>query len=347
MADTLARSERDLGGPAYDESPEWAQSPSVSPLPVDVPPIPHGTRGYMSSRPLDSPANYHVAPQEGMLGDEATDFDIYRGGRLSPTPIHVSAPQPPDIDEQSLASSSSSSSLNVGRRLGALATVVEAAITRWARTHSSASSSSSSSSSSNSSDSATTRTHVTRPRKGRRYSSFATVHNAAYERAILARKKAREEFRVSPREFTLLLPMELVPGLSHLSPASESGPRSAETRRQAKERRIIKTTSMPLILAQLDSALKKSAKWRRTQERTAILDASLTSTACKGKSKKVNATGEASAAPRPPSTLPRAAEVPTTEKGWWLDVASPSWDDLRAIGKVNLFDFGLQEGGKD
>ncbi|KAI5121265.1 hypothetical protein M0805_002310 [Coniferiporia weirii] len=302
-------------------------------LPLSVDSQTQGIGAYTSNLPFDSQTELRTttAPHEdSKLEDEAADFDIYRGGRLSPSP------DPPDIDELSIAPSSSSSSSNTGRRFGALAAVVEAAITRWARAHSSASSSTSSSSSSSSYSGLTTsRTHATRHRKSRRYSSAASLHNAAHERAILARKRAREEFRVTPRELTLLLPSELVLGPASLQ-TSEGGPHAAETREQAKERRIIRTTSMPLILGQLDSALKKSAKWKRTQERSAIPDVSSMSMISKGKGKKGKSFGETSVSSQAlsSSALSRITETPTTEKGWWLDVASPSWDDLRSIGRI-------------
>ncbi|KAL5535391.1 hypothetical protein ACEPAF_3485 [Sanghuangporus sanghuang] len=238
---------------------------------------------------------------------DPSDSDIYRGEQ------HPSV-VPPAEDAASVASSSSSSSsssstsLNVGRRLGALASVVEAAISRWARTHSSSSSTTSSSSSS--SVSSTTRTHTTRKPRGRRYSNSASVHNAAHERAFLALKRAQEEFRVVPREFTLLLP-------SNSDPDQDQDATSTMLSDEEKERRIFRTASLPLILSRLDSALKKSARAKRT--------------ANKGKGKGTTSRQAASKNATLPASHARGSMFP---KCWWLDVASPTWDDLRSIGKL-------------
>lgn len=266
------------------------------------------------------------------------DTDIYRGEPPSES-------RETDHDQRSVAhsssgstsssssSSSSDSSINVGRRLGALASVVEAAISRWARTHSSASSTTSSSSSSTTSSvSSNNRTVTTRRRRGRRYSSTASIHNAVHERAILARKRAQEEFRVAPREFQLFLPPEYGPSQSRQAGGTRVVP-SGVSEEQAKERRIIRTLSLPLILARLDSALKKSAKARRHFERTAASTIPSLSNSTKGKGRglpqpdKLNSGSNSSLVSKTMTTLPH-------EKSWWLDVASPTWDDLRSIGKL-------------
>ncbi|KAL5519085.1 hypothetical protein ACEPAH_768 [Sanghuangporus vaninii] len=236
-------------------------------------------------------------------GLDPSDSDIYRGEQ------HPSVvPAAEDAASVASSSSSSSSSLNVGRRLGALASVVEAAISRWARTHSSASSTTSSSSSS--SVSSTTRTHTTRKPRGRRYSNSASVHNAAHERAFLALKRAQEEFRVVPREFTLLLP-------SNSDPDQDQDATSTMLSDEEKERRILRTASLPFILSRLDSALKKSARAKRT--------------ANKGKGKGTTSRQVASKNATLPASHARGNMSP---KCWWLDVASPTWDDLRSIGKL-------------
>ncbi|KAH8120176.1 hypothetical protein DFH11DRAFT_1558780 [Phellopilus nigrolimitatus] len=328
MADVLADSTSESS--RHEEGRDAGhRSTSSAPFTVE-PPVAHADMTILSHLPVSRQQGFNVdgAPLE----DEPSDSDIYRGEPRSSIPrIRIQ-----DVGEESVASSSSSStsssSLNVGRRLGALATSVEAAITRWARIHSSSSSKSSSSSSS--SASTTTRTHVARRRRSRRHSSSASVYNMVHERAILARKRAREEFRAIPREFTLLLPSEFVAGRTHPSHFPKRESQSAEARVQANERRIIRTTSMPLIVAQLDSALKKSAKWRRTREKTA--DIPLASVINKGKGRKPKASGDALNISQAlaASTSSKCTDVHTAEKGWWLDIASPTWDDLRSIGKL-------------
>ena len=32
----------------------------------------------------------------------------------------------------------------------------------------------------------------------------------------------------------------------------------------------------------------------------------------------------------------RGSETAAAGQGWWLDVASPSWDDMRSIGQVSM-----------
>jgi magnesium transporter len=167
--------------------------------------------------------------------------DIYRGRTPSPT-------RPLSPDEE-VSSRSSLSDSTAGRgRLGALAAVVDRAITRWARRNTSDSSSSSSESSESS---AVTRSRV---RLRKRRPSIGTLHTVQSERNIAARIKwiqAREEQRQIPREFTLYLPPSFAAG----RPPHER-----------MMRRITRTTSLSLILAQLDSTLKTNHKPRRAQE---------------------------------------------------------------------------------
>lgn len=47
----------------------------------------------------------------------------------------------------------------------------------------------------------------------------------------------------------------------------------------------------------------------------------------------------------PPTPIPiEVGEGSRAPKAWWLDVSSPTWEDMRAIGKVNnlnyICDFG-------
>ena len=98
--------------------------------------------------------------------EEEADVDIYRGEAIDPFP-QAKIRYSEDPDRYTVASSASSSSLNVGRRLGGLANVVEAAISRWAKLHSSASSITTSTSSSTESKSLSKR----RPRARRRMST--------------------------------------------------------------------------------------------------------------------------------------------------------------------------------
>lgn len=261
--------------------------------------------------------------------------DIYRG---APTTFALDGAD--DISENSSSSSSS-----IGP-LGALAAAVELAITRWAKIHSDGSSTTSSSSSS--SGSTTKRTSVTRRRKSRRYSASASLFNIRHERAFYVRKKAREECKLVSREFTLLLPFEASDTLDKSQTSSGMHPNAIDN---LVQQRVVKTTSMSLVLSHLDSALRKSAKLRRNQERSThssdlsdyFHDRSHTPSSKgtgKGKIKKSDGSLDERAGTTQPRSFARpsrSTDLQSYRKTWWLDVASPTWDDMRSIGKVNNY----------
>ncbi|TDL28630.1 hypothetical protein BD410DRAFT_893604 [Rickenella mellea] len=271
-----------------------------------------------------SPPSLRSIPADS---DDDTDSDIYRGER---------PPSPESHTSLSSSSSSSSSSQNyVGRRLGALATVVELAITRWARGN--ASSSSSSDTSSVPSKTTTTRTQT---RLRRRPSSTATVHNAQSEKIIRARQKARLEFRLIPREFVLLLPPSLCP--CPPGTPQESG----------LQQRLTRTSSLPLIISHLEHSLKRSARPRIDQAYSSTNNADLPhhdymvpvlppELSIKGKEKKgkrkdiIGAAAEGKSSGIPGTSEHRSGPtVARPEQTWWLDVSNPTWEDLRSIGKT-------------
>lgn len=259
-------------------------------------------------------------------GLEDDDEDIYRGER-PPSLRTFTGQREPDADASSIATSSSSSSsssssnssLNIGRKLGGLAAVVEQAISRWARKHSSASSVSSGSSST-SSASSTPRTVTTRRRRRRRNSSTLSLKSAEHERVLLARKRARARLRVSPREFVLLEP----PHLAQMHQVAGNDVLE----------RTIRTTSMPLVLSHLEDALKKSSKPHRVPPN--VIGATSngeTATHSKKKGKAVD-TGVTSDVPNPLPSGQRKSGVRERRQSWWLDVSSPTWNDMRELGKV-------------
>ncbi|KAH7925205.1 hypothetical protein BV22DRAFT_1195365 [Leucogyrophana mollusca] len=278
------------------------------------------------------------------------DGDIYRGE----APVLPRSPSPESIVSASSSSSSSSSSGSfiTGGRIGALAAVVEHAITRWARRNSSASSSSSNSTRSTSSlrSSVFTLSRPRQARRRRRRSSSANLHSAASERDIAARLRARQESRQIPREFTLYLPPSLCPDSAQLSALPSTQPNEY----------ISHSSSLPLILSELETALRKPSRARRNREKSrqqttsssgsaqhqdSLLPESLRApsrpasftdldgfrAARKGKQKEI---------PHPIPEVPKMSifgathEVRRAPKAWWLDVASPSWDDMRSIGKL-------------
>ncbi|KAF9229240.1 hypothetical protein BS17DRAFT_771220 [Gyrodon lividus] len=269
---------------------------------------------------------------------EEIDDDIYRGDcpPPSPRPAHVrSIPSPP-----SQSSSSSSGSLITG--IGALAAVVENAISRWARRNSSASSSSTSSlslSSKSHRSSVFTRSRHNRRRKQKL--SSVTLQSLASERDIVARIRARQEPRRVPREFTLYLPPELNFGGLGLS---NSGPRYLTEH-------VYRSSLLPHVLNELESCLKRSSKLRKNKEKARALSVyqdyalpdsirapsrapsftDLTALGPSRKGKQKESTGVRlviSPVPGIPLDLRRAP------KAWWLNVANPTWDDMRSIGKL-------------
>lgn len=266
-------------------------------------------------------------------GDGASD--IYRGvnKREQRMPLDTAD------DISSTTSSSSSSSLNVVRRLGALAAVVEHAISRWARAQSDSVSSSSSSTSSTSSSS--TRSALTSRRFGRRRrdtrASTISLQTTLTEQAIIARKKAREETRFVPRQFILLIPPSLIsPGVR----AKSHGDKGANN---PHIERITNSSSLQEVTQLLESVLRSSARARKTQARFPepsssswrIAGPSPQQRNGKGKSKGVDAlVRENIPHTRTPPAGVSLADTVTANKGWWLDVASPTWEDMRTLGKV-------------
>lgn len=296
---------------------------------------------------MASPHDLSDTPEEP---EQEIDNDIYRGdGGPSQT-----ATRPPDVQSVSSSSSSSfsSSSGSFTTGIGALAAVVENAISRWARRNSSGSSSSSSTSSLSSHShrsSVCTRSRHHSRRKHR--PSSVNFQSAASERGITARIRAKQESRQVLREFTLYLPPELSFDSLRLTNSNSDYPTE----------NVHRSTSLPHVLNQLESALKKSSKLCRNKEKArqsatllsppsvsvyqdymlpdsirapsrpaSFTDLTALRPSRKGKQK------ESSSGVRTPTSLlssapPNARRAP---KAWWLDVANPTWDDMRAIGKV-------------
>lgn len=254
--------------------------------------------------------------------------------------ITISQLPPRPESSASGSSSSSSSGYSVSGRLGALAAVVENAITRWARRNSSSSSlNSSSSSSSSASRSASVQTKSTRKRRRRPTAD----HNARSERDILARMRARQETRRIPRGFSLYVPSQLRP--SRMS-TSISDPVL-----HYDEQGVLRTHLLPAVLSRVHHALRLSEKLRQPERvvqkvnRTTTIDpdirpmtTSLPVTqgkAGKGKHR------DPSRAPREHAPRPIPEDPVGSEKGsrpsWWLDVSSPTYADMKALGKVQFF----------
>ncbi|KAG5647950.1 hypothetical protein DXG03_006984 [Asterophora parasitica] len=234
--------------------------------------------------------------------DDDDEEDIYRG-----PPVRARSVSPSTI------STVSSQSL-FGGRLGAIAAVVDLAISRWARGNSSGSSTSSSSSSSSSSVSS--RSQRGRLRRRRSATTLRSVHSERDIAAHISRLKAREESRKIPRRFTLYAP-----------------PQPKRVKTGSKDQRVNQTSSLPPLLPQLEAALKMATRARRNQTRRPLE---------KARSKRpmmhqdymIPSAGESSTS---------TALQPTKAKAWYLDVASPTWEDMRTLGKATI---DTQEGAK-
>ena len=276
------------------------------------------------------------------------DHDIYRGEPSQPQQPLYTAPS-----IISTSTSSSASSLLAASRLGTIAAKLELAISRWAknvRGNSSSASESSSSYSPSSSIVTLTKPHIRR--RGRRptVSSLHTLQSDREISARISRKKALEEFRRVPRHFTLYLPLST----SLRSPQNHSGPAIDTEDRQSTNQSLTSSTSLTLVLNQLDLAIKKAGRNRRTRQRhrnpprnPSSLDFSsfpsqlvndnqsgsgLDPRAPRGRKGK-HRESESSTAAESTSII----EEPTLKpQAWFLDVANPTWADLRAIGKVRF-----------
>ncbi|KAK0456915.1 hypothetical protein EV421DRAFT_1755582 [Armillaria borealis] len=260
--------------------------------------------------------------------DNDDEDDIYRG----------SLPPPSPRPESILSSSSSSSGSGFGvARLGAIATVVEHAISRWARRGVASSSSSTTSSSSSSSQSSiVTLTRSQMERHRRRRQSMGNLHSDQSERDIAARIsliKAREESRLVPRQFAL-----------YLSPAYRIFVQDNSQQTQ----KFTLTSSLQSVLSQLDTALKKASKARRYQERARLArttdtnpfhqDFMLPESAIPTHPASFNDLTETrkprKGKQREPSMTSTSTVSDLSPKTWFLDVASPTSADMHAIGKL-------------
>ena len=286
-----------------------------------------------------------VAVPKIMIGDkEISDHDIYAEVKYPPS--QTSGPE--SVSSQSPSFTTSSNSFRLaGGRLGAIATRLERAITRWARANWADSSSSLNSDVSSDSSRSSFRTANKLTRRKRRNPSAADI--ALFERTIEARLKAREARQTVPREFNLYTPSE---------DDSLQGPGHVEERQQT-----VHTFSLDLILPHLDILLRsrRHGKSRRTQPGGSATvtepDYTHQSQPHRGRTARDRA-GDASRIDEPDKPTPRlergkekmpSAISPTPyslkpvrdpEAGklppaWWLDVANPSWEDMRTLGRVS------------
>ncbi|KAI0375070.1 hypothetical protein BV20DRAFT_960126 [Pilatotrama ljubarskyi] len=282
---------------------------------------------------------------------EGEEHDIYRGHRPSPP----RSPSPSSSISSRTSSSSSSGGSVFGGRLGAISAGVEHAISRWARAWTSNSSLSSSSSSS-ASVITLTKSQAARRRK-RRPRSLATLHNARSEREVAARIKAREDLRNIPRGFVLYTPTPAAIGKTQLGP-------ERVRRHQPPHEPVLRTTSLEEVTTRLSAVLRDRARARRIRTEPATptpsrplsplhhdymlsdeSDVARSSPSLPGRSSPRRDAKGKQRVPTPSSGLSLPG-VSTTKsqvvgslasrvpKAWWLDVSSPTWEDMCAIGKL-------------
>ncbi|KAG0708818.1 hypothetical protein DFH29DRAFT_993689 [Suillus ampliporus] len=272
--------------------------------------------------------------------DTPLEDDIYRG---DVPPAHV-----PIIAESVAPASSTSSSSGtfITGRLGALAAVVEHAITRWARRRSSSASASSPSSSSTSFRSSIyTPSRPRQSRRRQRRTSTANMRSTHSEREVAARLRVRQKIRRVDRGFTLYLPPSLSPEITTT--------RLLESSDRPLQQSVSQTTSIHVALNCLEAALKKALRAKKNkgkQRQFSLGPPPLSShhhymsdsvpsrpasfgdlstplrTSVQGKQKEYSSGRHA-----PNESTDEFNRAP---KAWWLDVASPTWDDLQKIGKL-------------
>ncbi|KAL0576353.1 hypothetical protein V5O48_005612 [Marasmius crinis-equi] len=262
-------------------------------------------------------SNPHAEIEENLeTNSDDGHSDIYRGSE-PPSPRLSFHSIPPSI----AASSSSSSSSSSWGRLRGFAQVVSAlenALSRWA-----GSSTSNSSTSSDSSQS----TKLAKRRRRKRYpGSIYSIQSELDFAARISLIKARAVSRQTPRHFSLYIP----PSAHSTSKTTTSG-------------------SLQDVLHELEVLLRRTSKARKMKGREEAPQppqsvhhhfmlpvpdvaapsrpASFTDLTALLAGRK----GKAKESPEPgASAQPTQASLPA----WFLDVASPSWDDMRAIGRL-------------
>jgi magnesium transporter len=97
---------------------------------------------------------------------------------------------------------------------------------------------------------------------------------------------------------------------------------------------MLRTNNLSLVLNQLESALEKRAKLKRTERKAAKPPRALRVSAIP-KTLPIPETPDESNTSTPTGVAtPPGQRTPVTSHAWWLNVSSPSWDDLRTIGKL-------------
>lgn len=271
--------------------------------------------------PLDESTTFNRPdPQPLQFSDHDSNGDIYRGS----VPSDLRTVTPDNITVSSSTSSSSSSTSTASIRLvqRALATVVELAISRWARHSPSTDDGSSSSSTS-------THPSSTRRRRSRRRPRRASVSTVSIDPAQIAQARdASERARRVPRDFHLVLPY----------PPSRS---------RGIQQRVLHTANISTILSRLELAMKRSSrpqkeKQSRFQRESAVPISPRTLALQNVSPTRIEEDIRRRRLKQPRQLVRPSIGLSNQQDGgfgqgrsaWWLDVASPTWEDMRAIGTV-------------
>lgn len=322
--------------------------------------------------PITSPlASQATASFDQQLDDD----DIYRGPDPRTPVVGNPTPTIPSFTQSAASissSSSSSSSSSGGIGFNIIPSVIEHAIARWARgkglrrRNSSSSDSSSSFSSSTSSRSST----KTNPRRRRKRSPSLLSHTTS----LTTRRQARAASRSAPREFILFLPPQL--DLPSVTFPDQTNEEKTKYHRRELRTSSLKLIGAQLGLAMKRNARtqrplrqgQQPAKFSEEPGTAAFLPTVSASQSERGRKRKANephvlfdlppsdlhpsslkegtglkkGKGRVREVPRQffLQEAPYASTVPELgqkqQPAWWLDVASPTWDDMRALGKVLL-----------
>jgi magnesium transporter len=287
-----------------------------------------------------------------LIGEkEMSDDDIYCEVKYPPS--QTSGPESTSSQSRSFTTSLNSFRL-AGGHLGSIATRLERAITRWARANWADSSSSLNSDISSDSSRSSFRTANKLTRRKCRYPSVADIRQRGLlERTVEARLKAREARKTVPREFNLYTPSEDVP--------------SQDLGLVWERQQIMRTFSLDLMLPHLENLLRNRShgKSRRTRPGGSAtvteLDYTHQSQPHRGRTSR-DPDGNASRVDEadgvthklekgkdkmpsvisPPSNALKHSSAPLRDPesgklppAWWLDVANPSWEDMRTLGSVS------------
>ncbi|KAK7059010.1 hypothetical protein VNI00_001634 [Paramarasmius palmivorus] len=265
------------------------------------------------STPISRAESPPLDPAEDSDGGHS---DIYRGSE----PHYSPRPSP---SSSTIASSSSSSSWGRLRGFAQVVSALENALSRWGG------SSSSSSTSSQSSIATASRSQSKKRRRRRGYiSSVYSLQSELDFAARLSLVKARAESRHIPRHFDLYLP------------PTPHGPF-----------RTTSSKSLNEVLSELEAYLRKARRSRKGKDRnettpgipepthhhfmlpehtpapsrpSSSTDLEALSSSRKGKLK----------ASQQPARDGQASQLKQSPKAWFLDVASPTWEDMRSIGRL-------------